>query len=85
MSGYNMDGYIQVSDRIKLFYARYPEGLCVPDSRRSASGCRDGMGTDTGNNELYAWERSNEPRNELLGQSDWLARLGYRRKYCYYG
>ena len=26
MSGYNMDGYIQVSDRIKLFYARYPEG-----------------------------------------------------------
>ena len=23
---YNMDGYIQVSDRIKLFYARYPEG-----------------------------------------------------------
>ena len=26
MSGYNIDGYIQVSDRIKLFYARYPEG-----------------------------------------------------------
>lgn len=23
---YNMDGYIQVADRIKLFYARYPEG-----------------------------------------------------------
>ena len=23
---YNMDSYIQVSDRIKLFYARYPEG-----------------------------------------------------------
>tara|TARA_R110000803_G_scaffold108080_1_gene176292 strand:- start:880 stop:1569 length:690 start_codon:yes stop_codon:yes gene_type:complete len=23
---YNMDGYIQVVDRIKLFYARYPEG-----------------------------------------------------------
>ena len=26
MSGYNMDGYVQVVDRIKLFYARYPEG-----------------------------------------------------------
>ena len=26
MSGYNIDGYIQVADRIKLFYARYPEG-----------------------------------------------------------
>ena len=26
MTGYSMDGYIQVSDRIKLFYARYPEG-----------------------------------------------------------
>ena len=26
MSGYNMDGYVQVIDRIKLFYARYPEG-----------------------------------------------------------
>ncbi len=23
---YNLDGYIQVADRIKLFYARYPEG-----------------------------------------------------------
>tara|TARA_R110000765_G_scaffold44129_1_gene91692 strand:- start:875 stop:1549 length:675 start_codon:yes stop_codon:yes gene_type:complete len=23
---YNMDGYVQVVDRIKLFYARYPEG-----------------------------------------------------------
>ena len=26
MTGYNMDGYVQVVDRIKLFYARYPEG-----------------------------------------------------------
>ena len=26
MTGYSMEGYIQVSDRIKLFYARYPEG-----------------------------------------------------------
>ena len=26
VSGYNMDGYVQVVDRIKLFYARYPEG-----------------------------------------------------------
>jgi len=26
VSGYSLDSYIQVSDRIKLFYARYPEG-----------------------------------------------------------
>ena len=26
MSGYNLDGYIDVPSRIKLFYARYPEG-----------------------------------------------------------
>ena len=26
MSGYSMDGYVQVVDRIRLFYARYPEG-----------------------------------------------------------